>query len=92
MVSFPVGVLGGRPAAIGVFSMAAGGGLVTATGYDMDTGRRVKFWASREALSAYFADPDEDAYIDVQDRDVIKVTGRPGRDLWATAGLDQQPS
>jgi len=67
-------------------------GLVTALGRDMDNGRRVKFSATREALQAYFADTEEDAYIVVNDSQVIKVTGRRARDLWTTAGLDQQPS
>lgn len=62
-------------------------GMVTAIGFHMDDGRKVRFRARRETLEAYFADPDEDAYIDVQDEDVIKVSGRPGRDLWSNAGL-----
>jgi hypothetical protein len=39
-------------------------------------------------VCAYCADRSEDAYIVVaEDKDVIKVTGRYGRDLWSNADL-----
>jgi hypothetical protein len=62
-------------------------GRIEAVGRDMDNGRKVKFWATAEQLSAYFADDDEDAHIVVEDDNVISVTGRYGRDLWTNAGL-----
>jgi hypothetical protein len=60
---------------------------LTAVGYDMDNGRRLTFRASTGALRAWYADHDEDAYLVVEEEDVMKVTGRYGRDLWSNAGL-----
>ena len=63
-------------------------GRVVCRGFIMDNARGVKFLASVEALEAYFADPDEDTYIDVPDNDVTWLAKRDGgRSLWSSAGL-----
>jgi hypothetical protein len=66
---------------------AAQQGRIAVIGRHMDDGRKVYFRATEEQLSAYHADHDDDAYIVVEDADVIKVTGRYWRDLWTNAGL-----
>lgn len=63
-------------------------GRVPCRGYQMDNARAVKFWASAEALSAYFGDQDEDACIVVPDSDITWLAKRDGgRSLWSCAGL-----
>jgi hypothetical protein len=61
--------------------------LLIAVGRHMDDGRVVKFRASRKDLWRWHADDDEDAYLVVRESDVIKISGRYGRDLWTNAGL-----
>jgi hypothetical protein len=54
----------------------------------MDNGRAMRFLVTQEALETYFADPDQDAYIDVQDQDITWLAKRDGgRSLWSCAGL-----
>jgi hypothetical protein len=63
--------------------------LVTAVGRHMDDGRTVRFRVGRDALRTYYAEAatSEDAYLVVTESDVIKISGRYGRDLWTSAGL-----
>jgi hypothetical protein len=54
----------------------------------LDNARGVKFWVTREALEAYYADPDDDAHIVVEAEDITWLAKRDGgKSLWSCAGL-----
>jgi hypothetical protein len=74
--------------AIRAQSQQAQDGRVACRGYGMDNARGVRFLADPEALAAYLADPDEDAYLVVPDSDITWLATRDGgRSLWSCAGL-----
>lgn len=63
-------------------------GRVACRGYDMDNARAVRFLATQEALSAYHADEDEDAYMVIPDKDITWMARRDGgHSLWSCCGL-----
>jgi hypothetical protein len=63
-------------------------GRMLARGLDMDNARGVKFWVTPEAVEAYYADPDDDAHIVVEDEDITWLAKRDGgKDLWSYSGI-----